>query len=231
MSLPRPPAEQAARPATGAPPPLPGRFRAVVFDMDGLLLDSEKAWEAAERRFMEAHGAELTEEDRRASLGRSVDEVLVWYARRIGWPADRIDVLRTELMGLVWAEYAQIAPMRGAHELVDRLRGRVPLGIASNTDRALVEHALAATGLEDAFDAVVTVDDVEHPKPAGDIYRVACERLGVRPEEAVALEDSETGVAAAKAAGVWCIAVPQMDGLDVSAADEIVDSLEQLLEP
>ncbi|HEY3523424.1 MAG TPA: HAD family phosphatase [Candidatus Limnocylindrales bacterium] len=220
-------------PVSSRPPALsvlPGRFRAVVFDMDGLLLDSERAWEAAERRFMAAHGTELTEDDRRASLGRSVDEVVGWFAGRIGWPPDRVGELRDQLMGLVWAEYTQISPMQGAQELVARLRGRVRLGIASNTDRALVEHALVASGLADAFDAVVTADDVEHPKPAADVYLLACARLGVRPEEAVALEDSETGVAAAKAAGVWCIAVPQMDGLDVSEADEIVDSLERLLE-
>lgn len=210
--------------------PLPGRFRAVVFDMDGLLLDSERAWEAAERRFMAAHGAELTQEDRRASLGRSVGEVIVWYAHRIGWPEERVDELRDELMKLVWEEYDHIVPMRGAAELVERLRGRVPLGIASNTDRSLVDHALAASGFSGAFDAVVTVDDVAHPKPAPDIYVAVCERLGTQPHETVALEDSETGVAAAKAAGVWTVAVPQMDDLDVSQADEIVDSLERLLE-
>jgi len=226
----RPPADETARPATGAPSPLPGRFRAVVFDMDGLLLDSEVAWEEAERELLALHGVELTDEERRASLGRSVDEVIVWYTAKIGWPPGRAPELLAELMRLVRERYAEIAPMPGARELIERLRGRVRLGMASNTDRSLVDHALAATGLAEVFDAVVTASDVDRPKPAPDLYLLACERLGVRPDEAVALEDSETGVAAAKAAGLVCIAVPQMDGLDVSAADRIVDSLEALIE-
>ena len=76
------------------------------------------------------------------------------------------------------------------------------LGLASNSPRFLVDDALAAAGLSDAFDTIVTSDDVEHAKPAPDIYLVACERLAVEPSEAVALEDSASGVAAAKAAGL-----------------------------
>jgi HAD superfamily hydrolase (TIGR01509 family) len=223
-------ANEAARPRTGAPPSLPGRFRAVVFDMDGLLLDSEAAWQAAERDLLARHGEVLTEADRFASLGRAVDEVIGWYLERIGWGPERAAELRDELMRLVRERYAEIQPMPGARELIERLRGRVRLGLASNTDRLLVDHALAAAGLTDAFDAVVSAQDVAAPKPAPDLYRLVCERLGVAPADAVALEDSGTGVAAAKAAGMACIAVPQMDGLDVSAADRIVDSLERLLD-
>lgn len=225
----RPETVETARTATGAPFALPGRFRAVVFDMDGLLLDSEEAWHAAERALLANHGAELTDVDRLASVGRSVDEVIVWYAERIGWGPERVLELRDELIRLVRERYTEIAPMPGARELIAQLRGRTRLGLASNTDRSLVDHALAATGLGEAFEVVVTAEDVERPKPAPDLYLFACECLGVRPDEAVALEDSETGVAAAKAAGMWCVAVPQLDGLDVSAADQIVDSLKRLL--
>lgn len=232
---PRPVSDVSISPSTrGAHPgrrfPLPGRFRAVVFDMDGLLLDSERAWEAAERRLMARHGMDLTEADRLASLGRSVDDVIGWYGARLGVRPERLAELRDELMALVREEYADIEPMPGARELVDSLRGRVPLAVASNTDRALVDHTLAATGFAEAMDVVVTVDDVANAKPAPDIYLLATERLGVRPDEAVALEDSETGIRSAKAAGLFTVAVPQLDGLDVSQADEIVDSLERLLE-
>lgn len=220
---------ETAHTAIGATLALPGRFRAVVFDMDGLLLDSEEAWHDAERDLLANHGAELTEVDRLASVGRSVDEVIIWYAERIGWGPERVPELRDELIRLVRERYAEIALMPGALELIGQLRGRARLGLASNTDRSLVDHALASTGLGEAFGVIVTAEDVERPKPAPDLYLFACECLGVRPDEAVALEDSQAGVAAAKAAGMWCVAVPQIDGIDVSAADRIVNSLERLL--
>ena len=104
------------------------------------------------------------------------------------------------------------------------------LGLASNSPRFLVDDALATAGLTDAFDAIVTSDEVAHAKPAPDMYLLACERLGVEPSEAVALEDSTSGVTAAKAAGLTCIAVPQFAETDVSAADRVIDSLQQLLD-
>jgi HAD superfamily hydrolase (TIGR01509 family) len=114
-------------------------------------------------------------------------------------------------------------------ELVERLRGRTRLGLASNSPRSLVDTALATAGIADAFDTIVTSDDVVEPKPAPDLYLLACERLGVAPSEALALEDSPSGVAAAKAAGLTCIAVPQFAETDVSAADRVIASLEDLL--
>jgi len=122
----------------------------------------------------------------------------------------------------------QVESRPGAVELVERLRGRTRLGLASNSPRHLVDSALSTARITDAFDAIVTSDDAAF-KPAPDIYLLACERLGVSPEEALALEDSASGVAAAKAAGLTCIAVPQFAEIDVSAADRIIDSLEELL--
>ncbi len=110
-----------------------------------------------------------------------------------------------------------------------RSLGDVKLGLASNSPRFLVDTALQTAGLADAFDAIVTSDDVEHPKPAPDIYLLICERLGVAPADAIALEDSASGVTAAKAAGLTCIAVPQFAETDVSAADRVLGSLEELL--
>ena len=83
--------------------------------------------------------------------------------------------------------------------------------------------------MTDAFEAIVTSDDVEHAKPAPDIYLLACARLGIDPADALALEDSAPGIEAAKAAGLACIAVPQFAETDVSAADRVIDSLEELL--
>jgi len=124
----------------------------------------------------------------------------------------------------------QVDARPGARELVTELRRLgVPLALASNSPRFLVDDALATAGLADAFGIIVTSDDVEHPKPAPDIYLLACERLGVPPSHALALEDSASGVTAAKAAGLDCIAVPMFAETDVSAADRVVDSLERLL--
>jgi HAD superfamily hydrolase (TIGR01509 family) len=106
----------------------------------------------------------------------------------------------------------------------------IRLGLASNSPRFLVDDALASAGLTDRFEAIVTGEDVEHAKPAPDIYLLACERLGVDPSEALALEDSASGVQAAKRAGLTCIAVPLFAETDVSAADRVIDSLEELLD-
>jgi HAD superfamily hydrolase (TIGR01509 family) len=106
----------------------------------------------------------------------------------------------------------------------------VPLALASNTPRELVDFAVSAAGLDGFFDAVVTAEEVERPKPAPDIYLAACRALGVEPRDALALEDSPPGVKAARRAGLTVIAVPLTAEIDVSAAHEVLDSLERLLE-
>jgi HAD superfamily hydrolase (TIGR01509 family) len=208
----------------------PHRYRAVVFDMDGLLLDTEVVWQAAEEQLFAAHGAVFTREDKMAVIGTSFDLTARYFAERLGQPPERGPALVEEMvLSMYEALQVDVAGRPGALELVARLRGRLPLALASNSPRRLVDAALATAGLTDVFDVIVTSDDVAHSKPAPDIYLLVCQRLGVEPGHVLALEDSSAGVAAAKAAGLACIAVPQFAETDVAAADRVIDSLEELI--
>jgi len=205
------------------------RFRAVIFDMDGLLLETEVLWHRAEVRLFERHGAAFTFEDKLTVMGTSAAFTGEFFARRLALP-DQASALIREVTELMHEELqAQVDARPGAVDLVKRLRGKVRLGLASNSPRFLVDAALGSSGFTDIFDAVVSADDVTNHKPAPDLYLLACERLGVPPGEAVALEDTTSGIASAKAAGLTCIAVPQFAETDVSAADRVIDSLEDLL--
>lgn len=206
-------------------------FEAVIFDMDGLLLETEELWVTAEAELFRRHGVDFTRDDQLAVMGTSFDVTARHFAARLDWPFERRAELADESTAIMHELVKrEVAARPGAIELVAALRERsVPLGLASNSPRFLVDDALATARLADAFDAVVTVDDVDHPKPAPDIYLEVCSRLGVEPGHALALEDSVSGITAAKAAGLTCYAVPQLAEVDVSAADRVIASLEELL--
>jgi len=215
-----------------APPELalPGRFHGAIFDCDGLLVDSEPAWGRAEARLLARRGHVYTEADHRATVGRSIDLSVAVYAERLGLPADQVPGLRLELIDLARDEFtAGLALRPGAAELVAALRPFMRLALASNTDRPLVDLALAGTPFATSFDVIVTGDDVEHSKPAPDLYALACRRLGIRPSDGIAFEDSAPGVRSAKAAGLTVVAVPQLPGLAIGAADIVVNSLADLV--
>jgi HAD superfamily hydrolase (TIGR01509 family) len=212
--------------------PLSGRYRAVIFDMDGLLLDTETLWHEAEVELFRRHGDEFTWDDKIAVIGTSYDFTARYFADRLGRPRGEGSALVDEMVALMHERVLrQVDARPGALELVRGVRSMdgVRLGLASNSPRFLVDDALATAGLTGVFETIVTPSDVEHAKPAPDIYLRACRDLGVDPSEALALEDSASGVAAAKAAGLTCIAVPQFAETDVSAADRVIDSLEELV--
>ncbi|GAB3577391.1 HAD family phosphatase [Amycolatopsis endophytica] len=181
---------------------------AVVFDCDGLLLDTAAAWFAAFRAGAQALDQELS--DRQfasltgASVGAAAARIALWAGEtgETGRVAKMLDeALRTAV------EHRPPAALPGAVELVSALSGRVPLGVASNAPAGVLTEVLRGAGLWPAFGTVVSADDVAAPKPAPDVYRAACRRLGADPGGAVALEDSAAGATAAQAAGMALVVV------------------------
>jgi HAD superfamily hydrolase (TIGR01509 family) len=205
----------------------PPRPTAVVFDNDGLLLDTESVWTRAEQDLFERRGLEFTSAHKRELVGASAEIAGGILERRLGEPG-RAAALIEELNELVVAELEHgVEAMVGARDLLHTLRQRgTPLGLVSNSPLVFVERSLQIVGFHDRFDVVLSAHEVAAPKPAPDPYLEACRRLGVEPgPEVVALEDSPTGVAAARAAGLTVIGVPSIEGLELAEAHEIAESL------
>jgi HAD superfamily hydrolase (TIGR01509 family) len=202
-------------------------FDAIVFDNDGLLLDTEVAWTHAEQILFARHGGEFTVEHKRSLLGSSratAAAKLEVMLDRPGLGPELVD----ELHELVMVEaLAGVPPRPGALELLEAVRqAGLPVGLASNSSREFVERVLSVASLLDGhFDLIVTADDVECPKPAPDLYIAASAGLGAAPERTAALEDSETGVTSARAAGLFVVAVPYFPELPMEGASLQADSL------
>ena len=173
---------------------------AVLFDNDGLLLDTEVLWTRAEAALFERFGLTFTIDHKRELIGTSGALAEATISRQLGRPGEGA-ALMAELHEMVMEEALKgVEPMPGARELLDRLDG-VPVGVASNSPRSFVERTLEAAGLRERFGCVLSAGDVGHPKPAPDVYVALARALGADPADCVALEDSPTGVAAARAAG------------------------------
>jgi HAD superfamily hydrolase (TIGR01509 family) len=200
---------------------------AVVFDNDGLLLDTESVWTRAERDLFERRELDFTPADKRQLVGTSAEIAGGILERRLGEPG-RAAALIEELNALVVAELEHgVEAMIGARELLGSLKRRgTPIGLVSNSPLPFVRRSLELVGFEGHFDVVLSAHEVAAPKPAPDPYLEACRRLGVEPGPGVvALEDSPTGVAAARAAGLTVIGVPSIDGVALEEAHHLAESL------
>ena len=205
------------------------RPAAAVFDSDGVLLDTEPAWVAARRLLFARHGEAFGPVEEGRTRGTGIAGTADLLSKLLGMP-EAAGRLAEELLVLLSVEIDDqgVRSLPGAGALLDRVRGRLPLAVASNSPHALLEQALYRVGLARTFDIVLGADDVSRPKPAPDLYLRAVELLDVEAQAAVAFEDSGPGVASARAAGLHVVAVGTEDGATIGA-HERVESLEDPL--
>jgi HAD superfamily hydrolase (TIGR01509 family) len=195
------------------------RPEAILFDCDGLLLETESRWTIAEKGLLARHGGAYTLEFKRRLLGTSRERSQQLIAEYLGRPLEDAPALGDELeqrFAQALAEHGT-EPMPGVVALLEALHSTVPVAVASNNGEQTVRVALEIAGISHYFQAVVCASATLTGKPAPDVYLAAAAALGADPALAVALEDSATGATAARAAGCFTIGVPSIEGATLPA--------------
>jgi HAD superfamily hydrolase (TIGR01509 family) len=181
---------------------------AVVFDLDGVLLDSEEIWDRAREELARERGGRWHDQAQRDMMGMSSTEWSTYMHEVIGLQEPPEEINREVVRRLTERYREQLPVIPGAHEAVERLAARWPLGLASSSNRELIDLVLELLGMNRLFQATVSSEEVTRGKPAPDVYLEAGKRLGVEPARAAAVEDSHNGILAAKLAGMRVIAIP-----------------------
>jgi HAD superfamily hydrolase (TIGR01509 family) len=205
---------------------------AVVFDLDGVIVDSEQVWDDVREQYVRETGGTYTEAATRDMMGMSSVEWSRYMADELGVPGTPAEI-NAEIVQRMLARYGESPPLiDGAVEAVRMAAARWPLAIASSSNPELIEVVLAAAGLRELFSVTVSSQDVPRGKPAPDVYLEAARRLGVAPQLCVAVEDSHNGIRSAKAAGMRVVAVPNLhfppDAEALAQADVVVRSVTEL---
>ena len=205
---------------------------AVVFDLDGLLIQTEELWHEVREGLARDRGGRYDTETQRAMMGMSSPEWSRYMHEHVGLP-EPPDEIAAEVITRVEERYRERLPLiDGAVAAVERIGARWRLGLASSSNRPLIDLVLELSGLEPLFRATVSSEEVARGKPAPDVYLEACRRLAVDPARAAAVEDSHAGIGSAKAAGMRVIAIPNSSfppGAEALAqADVVLASLEEL---
>lgn len=203
-------------------------MEAVFFDMDGLLVDSEKVWLEIETAVMARLGAEWTPEHQVHLVGGSMERTVDYMLAVSGSSVTPEDLREWMIDGMVARLVDGVPMMPGASELLDALREEgIPVALVTSSLREIADAVLKAVG-RDRFDAIVTADDVTRTKPDPEPYLTAAALLGVEPVRCVVLEDSPNGVAAATAAGCAVVAVPSLLPIDPAPGRLVVPSLTEV---
>ena len=207
-------------------------IEAVVFDLDGVLIDSEPVWEHVRHGLVEGYGGHWPDDAQQRLMGMSTPEWARYLSEDlgIGLPPDQVARLVIRRMA---AQYQRNLPLLpGAVDAVRRMAERWPLGLASSSPPALIHIALTTAGIAPLFKVTVSTEEVAHGKPAPDVYLSVVSRLGVEPGHAAAVEDSSNGLRSAAAAGLHVIAIPRPEyppAADALAqAQAVLGSLDEL---
>ncbi len=205
-------------------------MKAAIFDMDGLLIDSEPLWQKAEIKVFRSVGVPLTGVLCRETVGTRLDEVVRHWYTRYPWQGESLEVVEARIL----EEISRLIigngkPMPGVRETIDMLRAaNYALAVASSSPMQLIRTALETFGLINDFSVLHSAEAEGEGKPHPAVYRSAMSRLGVDPRNCIAFEDSAVGVRAAKSAGAWVIAVPdpaEIASAAFDAADVVLESL------
>jgi HAD superfamily hydrolase (TIGR01509 family) len=207
-------------------------IEAVVFDLDGVLIDSEPVWERVRRAIVAEYGGQWLPDTQQRLMGMSTGEWAAYLSKdlRMGLPPDDVAALVIERMATSYAEHLPLLP--GAVDAVRGIAERLPLGLASSSPPVLIDTVLSAAGLRPSFAAVLSSEAVERGKPAPDVYLAVADLLGIAPDRCAAIEDSSNGLRSAAAAGMRVVAVPHPryppDADALASASTVLTSLAEL---
>ena len=204
---------------------------AVVFDLDGLLIDSEQVWDDVRENLARERGGRYDETSQRDMMGMSSTEWSTYMHDRVGLAESPEEINRIVVEQMLQRYEAGPPWIPGAIEAVRRIAAAYTLGLASSSNRELIDAVLEAGGIADLFAATVSSEEVARGKPAPDVYLEAARRLGADPARCVAIEDSHSGIRSAKAAGMTCIAIPNAHfppGEAAAEADVLLGRLDEL---
>ena len=205
---------------------------AVVFDLDGVIVDSEQVWDEVRENYVREVGGTYTDSATRDMMGMSSVEWSRYMADRLGVPGTPEEI-NAAIVERMLERYGQAPPLiPGAVEAVRRCAERWPLAVASSSNPELIEVVLDVAGLHDVIPVVVSSQEVARGKPAPDVYLEAARRLGVDPQLCAAVEDSHNGIRSAKAAGMRVVAIPNPhfppDKTALAQADVVLRSIDEL---
>lgn len=183
-------------------------MKAVIFDMDGLMIDSERLYFEAQREIGRRFNRQVKDEVLWKLMGRKPLESLKIFVNELDLPLspEQAKDIRDEIMRIKMSQ--DLKPMPGLYHILNSLQGKLRLAVSTGAEQEFLDIALDNLGLRDKFDVLQASNEINKGKPDPEIFLVTCSKLGVAPEESIILEDSENGIKAGKAAGSYAVAVP-----------------------